>query len=83
MQKIRFVGRGAPSERLKRVIKGYKNKKEENTEGLGGNLSYFKTMLVNVDKLQRVSDESKIKITYQVGELSRIVGRHTQRGGEK
>lgn len=56
-------------ERLKRVMKGYKNKKEEKVEGLGGNLSYFKTDLVNVDKLRRVSDDAKIKITYQAGEM--------------
>ena len=56
-------------ERIKRVIKGYKNKKGEKVEGLGGNLSYYKTDLVNIDKLQKVSDESKIKVTYQVGEM--------------
>lgn len=56
-------------ERIKRVIKGYKNRKGEEVEGLGGNLSYFKTDLVNVDKLHRISDESKIKITYQAGEM--------------
>lgn len=56
-------------ERIKRVMGGYKNKKGEKVEGLGGNLSYFKTDLVNVEKLHRVSDESKIKITYQAGEM--------------
>lgn len=56
-------------ERIKRVIKGYKNKKGEKVDGLGGNLSYYKTDLVNVEKLHRVSDEAKIKITYQAGEM--------------
>lgn len=59
-------------ERLKRVIKGYKNKKGEKVEGIGGNLSYYKTDLVDIEKLQRVSDESKIKITYQAGEMIAI-----------
>ncbi len=59
-------------ERLKRVIKGYKNKKDEKIEGLGGNLSYYKTDLVNIEKLQRISDESKIKITHQAGEMIAI-----------
>jgi adenine-specific DNA-methyltransferase len=59
-------------ERLKRVITGYKNKKEIKIEGLGGNLSYYKTDLVNIEKLQRISDESKIKITYQAGEMIAI-----------
>lgn len=56
-------------ERLKRVIKGYKNKKGEKIDGLVGNLSYYKTDLVDVDRLQRISDDSKIKITYQAGEM--------------
>jgi adenine-specific DNA-methyltransferase len=59
-------------ERIKRVIKGYKNIKGEKIEGLGGNLSYYKTDLVNIEKLQRISDESKIKITYQAGEMIAI-----------
>ena len=59
-------------ERLKRVIKGYKNKKGEKVAGLGGNLSYYKTDLVDIEKLQRISDESKIKITYQAGEMIAI-----------
>ncbi|MES3032007.1 MAG: site-specific DNA-methyltransferase [Patescibacteria group bacterium] len=56
-------------ERIKRVIKGYKNKKGEKVDGLGGNLSYYKTDLVNVDKLHKISDEAKIKVTYQAGEM--------------
>jgi adenine-specific DNA-methyltransferase len=56
-------------ERIKRVMKGYKNKKGEDVEGLGGNLSYYKTDLVNIDKLQRISDEAKIKVSHQAGEM--------------
>lgn len=56
-------------ERIRRVMKGYKNKNGEKVAGIGGNLAYFKTDLVNVEKLQRISDESKIKITYQAGEM--------------
>jgi adenine-specific DNA-methyltransferase len=56
-------------ERLKRVMKGYKNKKGDKVEGLGGNLSYYKTDLVNIEKLHRVSDEAKIKVTHQAGEM--------------
>jgi adenine-specific DNA-methyltransferase len=59
-------------ERIKRVIKGYKNKRGEQVEGTGGNLSYYKTDLVDIDKLQRISDESKIKVTYQAGEMIAI-----------
>lgn len=56
-------------ERLKRVMKGYKNKKGETIEGLGGNLSYYKTDLVNIDKLQKVSDEAKIKVSHKAGAM--------------
>jgi len=56
-------------ERIKRVIKGYKNKKGEKVNELGGNLSYYKTDLVNIDKLHKISDEAKIKVTYQAGEM--------------
>ncbi|MEN9881395.1 MAG: hypothetical protein RLZZ308_578 [Candidatus Parcubacteria bacterium] len=56
-------------ERIKRVIKGYKNKKEEKFEGLNGNLSYYKTDLVDIERLHKISDEAKIKVTYQAGEM--------------
>lgn len=56
-------------ERMRRVMKGYKNKKAENVEGLGGNLSYYKTDLVNIDKLQKISDDAKIKVSHQAGEV--------------
>ncbi len=56
-------------ERLKRVMKGYKNKKGETVEGLGGNLRYFKTELCDVGKLSRVTDDKKLALTYRVGGL--------------
>lgn len=56
-------------ERMKRVMQGYKNKKGSKVEGLGGNLSYFKTDLVSIDKLRRISDDAKIKVTYRAGEM--------------
>ena len=36
-------------ERIKRVSKGYKNKKGEKVEGLGGNLKYLKTDFIQID----------------------------------
>jgi len=56
-------------ERVKRVMKGYKNKKGEKIEGLGGNLRYYKTDLVNIEKLHHTSDQAKVKLTYQAGEM--------------
>jgi adenine-specific DNA-methyltransferase len=39
------------------------------TQGLGGNLKYFKTNLLDIDNISRVSDERKIQLTYQAGEM--------------
>lgn len=56
-------------ERVKRVIKGYKDKKEEKIDGLGGNLRYYKTDLVDIEKLHGTPDQSKVKLTHQAGEM--------------
>ena len=55
--------------RIKNVIKGYKNKKNEKVTGLGGNLSYYQTDLVNIEKIHKIPDEAKIRVTYQAGEM--------------
>jgi len=55
--------------RIKKVIKGYKNPKGEKVEGLGSNLRYFKTELLDVDHISHFSDEQKIKLTYKAGEM--------------
>jgi len=56
-------------ERITRVMTGYKNKKGEKVEGLGGNLRYYKTDLVDIEKLHHTPDNAKIKLTYQAGEM--------------
>jgi adenine-specific DNA-methyltransferase len=55
--------------RVKAVIKGYKNQKNEKVAGLGGNLSYYQTDLVNIEKIHKIPDEAKIRVTYQAGEM--------------
>jgi len=55
--------------RIKKVIEGYKDKKNEKVAGLGGNLFYYKTDLVNIDKIQKIPDDAKIRVTYQAGEM--------------
>src|SRR3989344_2214146 len=55
--------------RIKKVIEGYKNIKNERIAGLSGNLRYFKTELLDVEHISHVSDEQKIKLTYQAGEM--------------
>jgi len=39
--------------RIKKVIEGYKNLKDEKVEGLGGNLKYFKTDFVSSDSTDK------------------------------
>ena len=52
--------------RIKKVIGGYKNFKNEKVAGLGGNLKYFKTSFVNYDE---PTDKNKIKLTEQATEM--------------
>jgi adenine-specific DNA-methyltransferase len=52
--------------RISKVINGYKNLKEEQIEGLGGNLKYFKTSFV---KNRPNKDQLKIEITKQCTEM--------------
>jgi len=52
--------------RIYKVINGYKNLKEEQIEGLGGNLKYFKTSFV---KNRPNKDQLKIEITKQCTEM--------------
>jgi len=51
--------------RIKKVIEGYRNLKDEWVEGLGGNLKYFKTDFVDAEP----SDKNKIKLTKQATEM--------------
>jgi len=51
--------------RIKKVIRGYKNLKGEQMEGLGGNLKYFKTDFVDAEP----TDKNKIKLTKQATEM--------------
>jgi len=55
--------------RIEKIINGYKNKKNEKIIGLGGNLKYYKTNFVDTEHISKISDESKIKLTYQAGEM--------------
>jgi len=49
-------------------ICGVKNINKK-TEGLGGNLRYFKTNLLEIKNIAYVSDEEKIELTYNAGKM--------------
>jgi len=55
--------------RIKAVINGYKNKKNEKVVGIPSNLFYYQTDLVDIEQIHKVPDDAKIKITYQAGEM--------------
>ncbi len=54
-------------ERIKRVMQGYTTLKGKKIDGLGGRLKYLKTDFVKKQKTNAITDEDKIKLTYQVG----------------
>ncbi len=56
-------------ERLRRVISGYKSKKGEKVSGLGGNLKYLKTDFIPKDIQGLVTDEDRLRLTYEAGLL--------------
>ncbi|MCE8164016.1 MAG: site-specific DNA-methyltransferase [Candidatus Moeniiplasma glomeromycotorum] len=55
--------------RLEKIIKGYvkKNKVDEKIKGLGGNLQYFQTDLISVEKLTNISDKKRHELTEKAG----------------
>lgn len=53
--------------RLKKVIEGHKSYPD--ITKLSENLKYFKTELLDIDHVSHVSDEQKIQITNQAGEM--------------
>lgn len=53
--------------RIKKVIEGHKD--WPNITKIPANLSYFKCELLDIDHISHVSDEQKIKLTYQAGDM--------------
>jgi len=53
--------------RIKKVIEGHKDWAD--ITKIPANLRYFKTELLDIDHISHVSDEQKIKFTYQAGEM--------------
>jgi len=53
--------------RIKKVIEGHKDYPD--ITNIPANLSYFKTELLNIEHISHVSDEQKIKLTYQAGDM--------------
>ncbi len=56
-------------DRVTKVMRGYKNKKGEKVGGTGGKLRYYKTDLVDIERLHRTPDHAKVALAYQAGEM--------------
>lgn len=56
--------------RLKGVINGYKEGGNgEFVAGLGGNLTYYKTALIPVERIDKVTDRQRVEITRKAGTM--------------
>lgn len=53
--------------RIKNCILGF-----DNVEGLGGNLQYFKTDLIPVEKIDRIDDKQRHELTEKAGQMIAI-----------
>lgn len=57
--------------RIEKIIKGYtrKSKKTEKVKGLGGNLQYFKTDLIPVERIDNIGDKQRHELTEKAGQM--------------
>lgn len=57
--------------RIKKIIKGYtkKSKNSEKIKGLGGNLQYFKTDLIPVERIDNINDKQRHELTEKAGQM--------------
>jgi len=58
--------------RIKKVISGYKNQKKEQVKGLGNSLKYYKTAFIGKNNILNASDEDKVELAHNAGELLAI-----------
>ncbi|PIZ65890.1 restriction endonuclease [Candidatus Roizmanbacteria bacterium CG_4_9_14_0_2_um_filter_39_13] len=60
--------------RIEKIIKGYtkKSKNREKIKGLGGNLQYFKTDLIPVERIDNINDKQRHELTEKAGQMIAI-----------
>ncbi len=60
--------------RIEKIIKGYtkKSKNSEKIKGLGGNLQYFKTDLIPVERIDNIGDKQRHELTEKAGQMIAI-----------
>lgn len=57
--------------RIEKIINGYtkKSKNSEKIKGLGGNLQYFKTDLIPVERIDNIGDKQRHELTEKAGQM--------------
>lgn len=60
--------------RIEKIINGYtkKAKKTEKIKGLGGNLQYFKTAVIPVERIDNINDKQRHELTEKAGQMITI-----------
>jgi len=60
--------------RIEKIIDGYtkKAKKTEKIKGLGGNLQYFKTAVIPVERIDNINDKQRHELTEKAGQMIAI-----------
>ena len=60
--------------RIEKIINGYtkKSKNSEKIKGLGGNLQYFKTDLIPVERIDNIGDKQRHELTEKAGQMIAI-----------
>jgi adenine-specific DNA-methyltransferase len=60
--------------RIEKIVKGYvkKSKNSEKIKGLGGNLQYFKTDLIPVERIDNINDKQRHELTEKAGQMIAI-----------
>ncbi len=60
--------------RIEKIIKGYikKSKESEKIKGLGGNLQYFNTDLIPVERIDNINDKQRHELTEKAGQMIAI-----------
>ncbi len=60
--------------RIEKIIEGYtkKAKKTEKVKGLGGNLQYFKTAVIPVERIDNINDKQRHELTEKAGQMIAI-----------
>lgn len=55
--------------RTKKILEGYKDSKGNVVKGIKENLRYLKTEYIDIDHISNISDDEKILLTHQAGEM--------------